>query len=134
MAIHSPFPSTVLSARCGPRYAPPWPVPRKIERTKELQRQDKRKAQSRGDFLLLFPFIPSPEFLLRRLAWGVFLSWLRGHPSHIRGGEEVQDRLAASLVGEEIPDLEPVLTSPCLPPYLCPQGFLLAFPVRAACT
>jgi hypothetical protein len=53
-------------------------------------------------------------------------------PAYIRGCGEVQDRLTASLIGEEIPDLEPALTSPCLLPHLCPQSFLLAFPVRAA--
>jgi len=37
-----------------------------------------------------------------------------------------------SLVGEEVSDPEPELTFSCLPPYLCPQDFLLAFPVRTA--
>ena len=45
---------------------------------------------------------------------------------------EVQDRLAAALVGEaELPDLEPAFTSPCLSQHLRPQDFLLVFPERA---
>ena len=53
-------------------------------------------------------------------------------PPDIRGDKEIQGHLAASLVGEGTPDLKPVFTSPCLPPHLLPQGFLLAFPVWAA--
>lgn len=45
----------------------------------------------------------------------------RDQPPHIRGGKEVQDHLAASLAGEEVPDFEPVLISPCVRP----KGLLL---------
>jgi hypothetical protein len=40
-------------------------------------------------------------------------------------GEEVQHQLAASRVGQEVPDLESILPSPTLLPYLHPQDLLL---------
>jgi len=46
-------------------------------------------------------------------------------PPHIRGGREVQDRLAAPLVREEPPELEPILA----PPGLRPQALVLALPL-----
>jgi len=46
-------------------------------------------------------------------------------PPHIRGGEEAQNRPAAPRIGEEVPDLEPVLPSPGLLPSLRPQNLLL---------
>ena len=83
------------------------------------QRNYKGKAESRGDFPLLFPFIPEPP-----------RSGPLPRPPHIRGGAEIQDRLTASHVGKEIPDLERVLTSPRLPRHIRPQVFLLVFRVR----
>jgi len=80
----------------------------------------------------LSPMLPLPEFTLRRLTLDVFPSRGWDLPPHICGGEEAQYRLVAPRIGEEVPDVEPVLASPCLPPHLCPQNFLLAFPVRAA--
>ena len=37
-----------------------------------------------------------------------------------------------SSIYRRLLDLESVLTSPCLPPYLRPQGLLLGLPVGAA--
>ena len=74
------------------------------------------------------PFLSAP---LRRLALCVFLSQGWDQPPLVRGREEVQDRLAAALVGEEVPDLEAVLTSPRLSSHLYPQDFLPALPERA---
>jgi hypothetical protein len=54
----------------------PWPVPRKIKRVKEITKE----TQLNGNSLLLFPFIPLPEFPVRCLALDVFLSRLRGQP------------------------------------------------------
>jgi hypothetical protein len=77
---------------------------------------------------LLFPFTPFP---LRRLALCVFLNLTGDQPPHISGGEELQDCLATTLVGEEVTDLEAILTSLRLPPHLGPQDSLLPFSVRA---
>jgi len=77
------------------------------------------------------PFIPLLEIPLRFFTLSNSLSRLWAQPPNIGGGEEVQDRLTASLIDEEVPDLESALTSVLLPPYLCPQGPLLGLPVRA---
>ena len=87
---------------------------------------------SASSLCCLSPMLPLPEFTLRRLTLDVFPSRGWDLPPHICGGEEAQYRLVAPRIGEEVPDVGPVLASPCLPPHLCPQNFLLAFPVRAA--
>jgi len=51
--------------------------------------------------------------------------------THTCGGEEVQHRLATSHVGQEVPDREPILSTPPLLPYLCPQYLLLGLPAGA---
>jgi len=94
----------------------------------------KEKPNQEVAFLLLFPSFRSRSSHSNASlkASSDFSSRLWGQPPYISGGETVQDRLAALLIGDEVPDLEPVLTSPCLPPPLCPQEFLLASPVRTA--
>ena len=61
-----------------------------------------------------FPFPALPELPLRHLTPRVpfILGWHQ--PSHIRGGEEVQHRLAASPVSHQLPDLPPTLPPPRL--------------------
>jgi hypothetical protein len=51
-------------------------------------------------------------------------------PAHIRGGEEIQNRLAAPPIGE-VPDFKPVLPPPGLLAHLRPQNLLLGLPVGA---
>jgi len=51
-----------------------------------------------------------------------------GQPPHACSREEVQDRLAAALIGKEVPDHKPVIASACLSSHLCLQDFQLAFP------
>jgi len=130
MATHSSFPSTVLSARCGFRYACALACP---EKDRAHQRNYKRKAQSRGAFLILFPFTPLPELPSDVPRSGRLPQPSSGPPPNIRGGEETQDRLTALLVGKEVLDFELVLTS--LPVSLrisTQRVLLLAFPVCAA--
>lgn len=76
------------------------------------------------------PFPASPEFVLRRLSLCVLLSRRWDPPPHHRDGEEVRNRLAAPRIGEVL-DLEPVITSPSLPPHLRPLNLLLGLPVGA---
>jgi hypothetical protein len=65
------------------------------------------------------------------LTLDVFLAGLGTSP-HIRGGEEVQYRLAAPLISERVPDLESVGFRPSgLATYRCPQDLLLGLPVGA---
>jgi hypothetical protein len=49
-------------------------------------------------------------------------------PANIRGGEDVQHRLAAPRVGKEVPGFEPVLSLPGLLLHLRPQNLLLGLP------
>ena len=117
-------------------YPPPWPDPRKIERTKENKKERhtkspiKRRLPMHTSSPLPFhsaPGAPTPIPHSRRLPQPA-----SGPPSHIRGGgDDVPDHLAASRVGEEGQDLLPALSTPCLTAYLCPLGFLLAITVRA---
>jgi hypothetical protein len=79
----------------------------------------------------LFPFLPPPELPLRRPAPSVFPSRVRNQPRHIRGGEEVQDRLAAPLVGEEVPNLGVIIFLAGFPSHLRPQDFPLGIPLGA---
>jgi len=74
---------------------------------------------------LLFPFSPLPEFPLRRLAPRILLSRGQYPPPHIRGGEEVEYRPAASLVRQQVSDLPAALSPPGFLPDLLPERLLL---------
>jgi len=94
----------------------------KIGRTK-LQGDGKRKPNQKATSYS-FPFHSAHGDTTPMLALGVFLNQPLTQPPHSRGGEEVQDRLAASLVGEEVPDFEPILASlPVSLSALPPTGF-----------
>jgi len=69
-----------------------------------------------------------PQLCLRHLTHCVLLG--RHPPSHVRGGEEVQYRLPAPLIRQEVPDLPSVFPLPRLLPYLRPQDLLLGLPLR----
>jgi len=70
-----------------------------------------------------FPFPSLPEFPLRRLTLRVSPS--RDRLSRVRSEEEVQYRLAAPRIGEEVPGRGPALPPPGFLPNLCPQDLLL---------
>jgi len=53
------------------------------------------------------------------------------HHPHIRSAEEIQNRLAAPRIGEEVPDLETILPPLGPIPSLRPQNLLLGLPVGA---
>ena len=72
-----------------------------------------------------------PHLQLRHRAHSVILYLSRHPPSDIRRGEEVQYRLAAPPIGQEVPHLPPVLPSPRLLLHLRPQGLLLWPPLWA---
>jgi len=95
---HTPFPSTVLSARCGS----PLPSALAPENKKHLL----DLPLTPNPISLLGLILLLPRLQLRCLTRSTFLSTLQPRPSsHIRSRKKVQDRLAAALIRKEVSDI-----------------------------
>ena len=156
--IYSPFPvrcprrggslqaPLLTSAQACPENL--WWAPRKLQKKGQKEKSERvgQRKGRRKEHHLRRPcgrhvvwcgqeqrrFPRSAQLLqLRHRAHRVLLCLSRHPPSHIRRGEEVQYRPAASPIGEEVPHLPPVLPPPRLLLRLRPQDLLLRLPLGA---
>jgi hypothetical protein len=73
--------------------------------SRENPRSSASAPSSSSRLLSVLSFFPRAQLPLRHLPRGVFLSRAWNPPPHINGGQEVQDRLAAPLIGEVLRNL-----------------------------